>query len=52
MSGNEKAARETAENFRAANPSFSLKYLEELSPYKDPAEKERLFDALRKASLT
>ena len=52
MSGNEKEARATAENVRAANPSFSLKNLEELSPYKDPSEKQRLFDALRKAGLT
>ena len=52
MSGREKEAREAAEKVLAANPSFSLRNLEEISPYRNPSDKERLMDALRKAGLS
>jgi adenylate cyclase len=52
MSGREKEAHEAAEKVLATNPSFSLRNLEEISPYRSPSEKERLMDALRKAGLT
>jgi len=52
MSGREKEAREAAEKVLAANPSFSLRNLEEISPYRNLFDKERLLDALRKAGLS
>lgn len=52
MLGQEKEAREAAEKVLSTNPSFSLKNLEDISPYRDPSEKERLMGALRKAGLS
>lgn len=52
MLNQEKEARDAAEKVLATNASFSLKNLEEISPYRNPSERERLMDALRKAGLT
>jgi adenylate cyclase len=51
MSGKEKEARETAEKVLEANPFFSLRHFEEISPYRNIPDKERLMNALRKAGL-
>ena len=51
MSGKEKEARETAEKVLEINPFFSLRHLEEISPYRNIPDKERLMNALRKAGL-
>jgi adenylate cyclase len=52
MSGREKEAHEAAEKVLARNPSFSLRNLEEISPYRNPSEKERFMGALRKGGLS
>lgn len=51
MSGLTKEAIEAGKKVIEINPYFSLKNLEEISPYRNPAHKERLLDALRKAGL-
>ena len=33
------------------NPKYSLEVLRQITPFKDPAESERMFAALRKAGL-
>jgi adenylate cyclase len=51
MAGREKEAREAAVEVLKINPKFSLEKLEKIHPYKDIPEKERYFNALRKAGL-
>ena len=51
MSGLTKEAIEAGKKVIEINPYFSLKNLEEISPYRNPGHKERLLDALRKAGL-
>lgn len=51
MTGREREAREAAIKALEANPFFSLSYLEEISPYRNTADKERLMNALRRAGL-
>ncbi len=40
-----------AQEILAANPNFSVKQIAKVSPYRDPAQLERLLDGLRKAGL-
>lgn len=51
MAGREKEARESAAEVLKINPKFSIEKLEQIHPYKDIPEKERYFNALRKAGL-
>jgi adenylate cyclase len=51
MLGREKEAQAQAQEVISINPSFSLERLAKGLPYKDPSEKKRIVDALRKAGL-
>jgi adenylate cyclase len=51
LAGREEEARKTVTDFLRVNPKYSLEHYEKTSPYKDPAVKKRLIDALRKAGL-
>ena len=51
MSGREEEAQAQAQEVLRIDPSFSLEYFGKRLPYKDPAETERVVDALRKAGL-
>ena len=51
LAGREKDARAAATEVLKINPKFSLERLENIHPYKDLADKERYFSALRKAGL-
>jgi tetratricopeptide (TPR) repeat protein len=51
MLGFEKEAYAQAQEVLNINPSFSLERLAKGLPFKDPAETERVLDALRKAGL-
>jgi adenylate cyclase len=50
-SGREEKARAQAEEVLKINPRFSLEKFAKRLPYKNPAETERLVEALRKAGL-
>jgi adenylate cyclase len=49
--GREEEARAEAAEVLRINPKYSLERLRQMSPYKDPAEVERMVAALRKAGL-
>ncbi len=49
--GREEEARFHAAEALRANPSYSLEAAQSRNPYKDPADMERLLDALRKAGI-
>ena len=51
LAGREKEARQTVSEFLRMNPRFSLGHFEKMILYKDPAVKQRMIDALRKAGL-
>jgi adenylate cyclase len=50
-SGREEEARAQAEEVLKINPKFSLEKLAKRLPYKNPADRERAVEALRKAGL-
>jgi len=51
MMGREKEARAAAAEILRINPKFSFDYLAKILPYKDQSQKDKYFNALRKAGL-
>ena len=51
LMGREKEARAEAEEVLRINPKFSLDLFKTASPYKDPAEIDKVINAMRKAGL-
>jgi adenylate cyclase len=51
LAGREEEARAAAKEVMRINPGFSVKRFTRTMPYRDPAEKERLAQALKKAGL-
>ena len=51
LSGREQEARAQATEILRINPKFSLHYFAKTTPYKNPADKELVINALRKAGL-
>jgi adenylate cyclase len=51
MMGREKEARAEAAEVLRIDPKFSLDFLAKILPYKDPSERDKVINALRKAGL-
>ncbi|MFO8164073.1 MAG: tetratricopeptide repeat protein, partial [Desulfatiglandales bacterium] len=51
LSGREQEARAEAAEILRVNPKFSLQYFAKTTPHKNPADKELVINALRKAGL-
>ncbi len=49
--GREEEARAQAEELLRINPKFTIEHVAKTIPYKNPVDKERFIDALRKAGL-